>query len=212
MNNIGIDGLFIGKAKQLPNNQKSAIHKLSVEKIICKKQYIEDDEVVDQKHHGGEMRVIHHYSEKNYVQLKEKFPEIANRFTPGSFGENLYTKDLTEADLCIGDIFTTQNCEIQITVPRRPCATLNIGYDDPRILKEVIRTGHVGWFYRVINEGAIQLNDNLILKKRPFPELKLNYLFEQGYGENKFQNSQFLKACLATGLMDKGWKPKLEKF
>lgn len=208
---IKIAGLFLGESKILSNRQESAIHKKSVNQIICQKNLILNDLVVDQKHHGGEMRAIHHYTEINYSALKQKFPELANRFIPGSFGENLYTKELTENDLCIGDIFSIGNCEIQLTVPRRPCATLNIGYNDSRILKEIISTGHVGWFYRVLIEGTIKLNDDMILKERKYPHLKIHSLFEQGYGKNKFQNKEFLKACLNTGLMDKGWEPKLKK-
>ena len=206
-----VQGLFTGKKETLPNGQESAIRKKPTQTHILKSHRIQDDTVVDQRFHGGDMRVLHHYSEKNYQHLKKKFPEIAERFIPGSFGENLYTNELSENDLCIGDIFNLGSAKIQLTVPRRPCATLNNSYEDKRILKEVINCGHVGWFYRILEEGEVKISDHLTALERPFPNLKITKLFEQGYGKEKFKDLGFLKACYETGLMDKGWKPKLEK-
>lgn len=205
-------GLFTGKAQTLKNGQVSAIRKVPVEKIQITKERILDDEIVDMKHHGGDMRVIHHYSEHNYSHLKKIFPEIKERFIPGSFGENLYTEELTEKDLCIGDTYKLGTAKIQITVARRPCATINNSYEDSRILKEVMETGHVGWFYRVIQEGEVKVGDDLEFLERPYPELKISLLYNQGYrAVPKFSDLDFLQKCLDTGLLDKGWKPKAEK-
>lgn len=205
-------GLFTGKPQTLPNGQVSAIRKDLVDKLIIKKDKILEDEVVDLKHHGGDMRVIHHYSQKNYNHLKEKFPEISDRFIPGTFGENLFTEELTESDLYIGDIYKLGTAKVQLTVARRPCATINQSYQDNRILKEVMNSGHVGWFYRVLEEGEIKVGDYLEFLERPFPKLKVIDLYNQGYQVGpKFNNLDFLQKCLDTGLMDKGWKPKLEK-
>ncbi len=205
-------GLFTGTPKTLANGQVSAIRKTRSEKITITKENILNDEVVDQKHHGGNMRVVHHYSKINYDHLKKTFPEIADRFIPGSFGENLYTEELTEKDLCVGDTFTLGSAKIQLTVPRRPCATINNGYEDNRILKEVMQTAHVGWFYTVLEEGEVSIGDTMELINRPYPELKIVNLYNQGYQTGpKFNDLEFLQKCLDTGLMDKGWKPKLER-
>lgn len=207
-----VKGLFTGKEQTLPNGQKSAIKKSLVDRLTIKKGNLPEDTVVDQKHHGGDMRVIHHYSKINYDHFKNTFPEIADRFIPGSFGENLYTDELTEKDLFIGDIYSLGSAKIQLTVARRPCATINQSYEDKRVLKEVMTKGHVGWFYRVLEEGEVKLGDYLELIERPFPNLKVLDLYWQGYGAGpKFSDLELLRNCLDTGLMDKGWKPKLEK-
>ena len=204
-------GLFTGKAQTLPNGQISAIKKQPIVELEISLTSLPQDEVVDQKYHGGDMRVIHHYSEKNYEHLKQKFSDIKERFIPGSFGENLYTEELNESELCIGDIFSLGTAKIQVTVPRRPCATINQSYEDKRVLKEVIDSGHAGWFYRVLSPGSVKVGDELIHLERPHPDLKLDLLFEQGYGKGaKFSNKDFLRRCFETGLLDKGWKPKVE--
>src|SRR5688572_12224013 len=105
MNKYKILGTFTGAVSTLPNKVDSAIIKHAQTVLQIKTHAIEHDEVANTKHHGGDMRVVHHYSFKNYHYLKEKFPEIANRFVPGSFGENIVTEELTETELNIGDIY-----------------------------------------------------------------------------------------------------------
>jgi MOSC domain-containing protein YiiM len=205
-------GLFTGNIQELSNKQMSAIHKTPVPEINVLKDRIEGDEIFLQKHHGGEMRVLHHYSQKNYDHLKERFPDIADRFIPGSLGENLLTQELDETQLCVGDLFKLGEVELELTVIRRPCATINTHYGDSRVLKEILESGKPGWFYRIIKEGKIRESDDLVFLERPNPELKLNRLFDQGYQKGpKFSDIEFLRACYKTGLMDKGWKPKIEK-
>ena len=164
------------------------------------------------KYHGGNKRVIHHYTEAHYSYFKKKFQEIADRFVPGSYGENIYTQELTERDLCMGDIFTAGTTKIQLTASRRPCATINLSYQDNRILKEIAQSGRVGWFYQVLEEGTIKTGDMLELVERPYPDLRLDRLFTEGYLPKVVRDIEFLQACLDSELMEKGWKPALEKL
>ncbi len=211
MSKYKVLGLFKGTKKVLSSGLESAIRKRSVETLEIKKQELPGDDVVDQKHHGGDMRVIHHYSAVNYNHLKKSFPDIADKFQGGTFGENLFTEELTEVDLCIGDIFMVGSAKLQLTVPRRPCSTINQGYEDNRILKEVISSGHVGWFYTVLEEGSVSVGDYLEHTERPFPNLRISDLYDQGYKAPRFSNIPFLQECFDTSLMDKGWMPKLVK-
>ena len=209
MDSIKILGVFTGQVKPLPNNINSAIIRHPVDKLIIKKNSIAHDEVANTKHHGGEMRVIHHYSVKNYQYLKEKFPDIQEKFIPGSFGENILTNEMTENELNIGDIYQLGSAKVQLTVARRPCATINYAYEDSRILKEVMASGRTGWFYRVLEEGEVGIGDELTFLERPFSDMPVSRLYLEGYGTKKFQDKEFLKKCLDTGLMDKGWLPKI---
>ena len=141
---VKIMGLFVGKTSLLANDFESSILKSPVPELIIKKSQVLGDAVTNLKYHGGDMRVLHHYSQKNYAHLKSTFPDIAHKFVPGSFGENIVTEEMTEAELCIGDIYEVGSVKIQLTVSRRPCATINYAYQDNRILKEVMTTGADG--------------------------------------------------------------------
>lgn len=210
MSKYKILGTFTGTIATLPNNVESAIIKRPCLVLQIRKHAIERDQVADTRYHGGDMRVVHHYSQANYNHLKNRFPEIADRFIPGSFGENIITEELTESELNIGDIYQLGTAKVQLTVSRRPCATINYAYQDDRILKEVMQTGRTGWFYRVLEEGEVKVGDYLEFLERPFPDMPVSKLYDQGYGANRFADHEFLKKCLQTGLMDKGWKPKIE--
>ncbi|MBA2405633.1 MAG: MOSC domain-containing protein [Bdellovibrionales bacterium] len=211
MKKYKILGVFTGQVAPLSNDVESAIIKHPVSRLNIKKESIDHDEVANTKYHGGDMRVVHHYSQKNYNHLKEKFPDIAGRFIPGSFGENILTEELTEDELNIGDIYQLGAAKVQLTVSRRPCATINYAYNDDRILKEVMLTGRTGWFYQVLEEGVVKSGDYLQFIERPFPNMPVSKLFDQGYGKPPhYTDLKFLKKCLETGLMDKGWKPKLD--
>lgn len=205
-------GVFTGVGTKLSNGIESAIKKIRRNSIRVTQHGIDGDSVVNKKYHGGDMRIIHHYSQINYDHLKNKFADISDRFVPGSFGENLLTQELTETELNIGDIYSLGTAKVQLTVCRRPCATLNYGYEDERVLKEIIRSGRTGWFYRVLEEGTVREGDYLTLLESPFPNLPLSKLHDQGYGLNKFSDLEFLRRCYDTGLMDKGWKPKLQEI
>ena len=210
MNKYKILGIFTGKTSPLTDKFESSIIKHATDVLKIHKHGIENDEVTNLKYHGGDMRVVHHYSLQNYNFLKQKFPDIADRFVPGSFGENIVTEELTEADLNIGDIYQLGTAKVQLTVSRKPCATINYAYQDHRILKEVMDTGRTGWFYRVLEEGEVRVGDYLEFLERPFPDMPVSKLYAQGYGKERFNDLEFLRKCMQTGLMDKGWKPHLE--
>jgi MOSC domain-containing protein YiiM len=211
MTKFKILGVFTGKVAPLSNKTESAIIKHPCEKLIIRKDSIDHNEIANHKYHGGDMRVVHHYSHQNYNFLKAKFPELSHLFIPGSFGENIVTEELTETELNIGDIYSLGTAKVQLTVSRRPCATINYAYNDNRILKEVMQAGRTGWFYRVLEEGEVKVGDYLDLLESPFPNMPVSKLYDQGYGKNHFSDIEFLKKCLQTGLMDKGWKPKIEE-
>ena len=45
----------------------------------------------------------------------------SHRLTGGAFGENFTLEGLTEADVCIGDVFSVGAAVVQISQPRQPC-------------------------------------------------------------------------------------------
>ena len=203
-------GVFTGKVAKLSNNKESAIIKHSSDILTLTKKSITQDVVADKRYHGGEMRVVHHYSQDNYDYLKQKFPDIAEKFVPGSIGENIITEGLLETDLNIGDIYQLGTAKVQLTVSRRPCALINYAYEDNRILKEIMKTGKTGWFYRVLEEGQVKAGDELVFLESPFPDLPVSKLHDQGYGKSRFSDIEFLERCFQTGLMDKDWKPRIK--
>lgn len=214
--NEDIIGVFVSKPRPTgPKAVMSAIHKNQVAKLIVHKETLDGDDSYDKRFHGGPYRVIHHYTQKNYERLKLKFPEIADKFKGGSYGENLLTENLDESDFCIGDIFQAGTSTLELTIPRSPCGTINMGYEHNKVLKEIISTGHFGWFYRIIKEGEIKVGDKLKLIERPNPVANLHKLIKSAYKIKKSEISNidknFLVKTKCIDSLDNEWVEKIDK-
>lgn len=198
-------GLFTGKPKTLgPRKLLTAIDKTSVAgSVAVLKTGLQGDVVVDLKHHGGPDRAIHHYSQIHYQHLQEKFPEHAHLFVPGSYGENILTENITEKDLCVGDIFKLGSALIQVTEPRDPCGVIDLNYGIKGVLKEVFNSGRFGWFYRVLEVGKVQTGDYLEFVDRTSPQFALDKIISEVFlkrGKNKdlfFLNEVYQNADLS---------------
>jgi MOSC domain-containing protein YiiM len=89
----------------------------------------------------------------------------------GGFGENFTVSSLTEDTVCIGDVFRVGNTVIvQVSEPRGPCWKLARRLDVKDIVVRVNQTGFSGWYFRVLQEGAVSAGMDLILIERSYPE------------------------------------------
>jgi MOSC domain-containing protein YiiM len=207
-----IVGLFIGTPKEFgPNKFVTSIDKLPVSNsLIIKNESIEGDHAFNLKYHGGPDRVLHHYSLEQYEYLRSVFPENEELFQPGSYGENLCTEMLTEKDLCIGDVFKLGTARIQVTEGRRPCGTIDIKYGIKGVLKEIRESGRYGWFYKVLKEGQVNLEDSLEFEERPYPNLNLEKVIYELF-QNKNKDLTLLKEVFDCEALSARWKERVRK-
>jgi MOSC domain-containing protein YiiM len=84
-------------------------------------------------------------------------------------GENLTVDGMVEDDLCVGDVHAIGGALLQVCQPRQPCFKLALALGESRLGKHMVRTGHSGWYYRVLHEGPITVGDELVLTERPNP-------------------------------------------
>lgn len=211
-----IIGTYTSTPKPLgPKGVPSAMKKKLNSKLTVSSQSIQGDDCYNKKYHGGAHRVIHHYSLKNYQKLQKCFPEISERFYGGSYGENILTKNFDEKDLCVGDIFQIGSVKAQLTIPRSPCATINLAYEHKKVLKSIIDSGHFGWFYKVLEPGTICAGDTIELLERPFPQVNLHELIKQAYTPAKVSEEDFqpklLELALKTNCLNDSWTKKVTK-
>lgn len=102
----------------------------------------------------------------------------------GGFGENLSTHGITERDVCIGDIFALGTARVQISQGRQPCWKLNMHLGDDAMANRFQTTGRTGWYYRVIERGAVRIGDALCLLDRPNPEWPLHEVIAARFSPN----------------------------
>ena len=126
------------------------------------------DGQADLVHHGGVDKAVCAYPSEHWLYWRGILPP--HRLTGGAFGENFTLEGLTEADVCIGDVFSVGTAVVQISQPRQPCWKLARRWQIKDLAVQVERTGFTGWYFRVLQEGTVEAKDRLRLIDRPCPE------------------------------------------
>ena len=141
---------------------KTGIYKKPVnESIFLGKEDVQNDTVIDRKHHGGEYKACYLFGAEYYPDWKVKFPHL--QWDWGMFGENLTVEGLKEDELHIGSIYKLGTATVQITEPRQPCYKLGIKFGTQLVIKEFINYGHPGTYIKILEEGEVQKGDSLVL-------------------------------------------------
>ncbi len=141
---------------------------LSREGLAC-------DGQADLRFHGGADKALHHYPAEHYDAWHGEM--ASPRLGPGGFGENLSTTGLVEADVAVGDVFRLGGAVVEVTQGRQPCWKLNLRFGCPDMAARVQASGRMGWYYRVLEPGAVQAGDALVRLERRAPEWTLERLW-----------------------------------
>jgi MOSC domain-containing protein YiiM len=67
--------------------------------------------------HGGPYQAVLQYAVHHYDTWRAEFPDIAARFGPGGFGENIVAAIFDETNLCIGDTLRWALCTAMALTP-----------------------------------------------------------------------------------------------
>jgi MOSC domain-containing protein YiiM len=145
---------------------------------------LDGDAQADLRVHGGPEKAVYAYAAAHYAPWATEWPDLAARFVPGAFGENLTIEGVTEADLCVGDIHGIGSVRLQVCQPRQPCFKLALNFDNSRLPKALVRSGRSGWYYRVLEPGSLQAGEPIKLLERPLPDFPFNALLAFLYGRD----------------------------
>ncbi|MDY3561377.1 MOSC domain-containing protein [Gemmata sp. JC673] len=129
---------------------------------------IDGDGQADLVHHGGPDKAVCVYPADHYPYWREALnrPDLP----PGAFGENFTVEGLTEAGVCVGDVWTVGGVALQVSQPRQPCWKLARRWRVKTLTLQVQQTGRTGWYFRVLREGVVTPGEQLALVERPHPE------------------------------------------
>ncbi|RDW67455.1 uncharacterized protein DSM5745_09321 [Aspergillus mulundensis] len=131
--------------------------------------------------HGGPDKALHQYCSAHYAFWASQYPtpEIAARFTPGGFGENLVADTHDETNICIGDIVRIgpagsdltggeHGCVLEVSLPRQPCFKLNQRFGVKNFAPRTHEAAKTGWYYRVREEGVIEAGMEIRVVERRY--------------------------------------------
>lgn len=185
----------------------SGIKKYPVQNAFLTKTGFLDDEQADLEHHGGENKALFMFSQKTYEEINKECKIDLNIDEVSHFGENIIFSNVSEVDICVGDIYQLGEVKIQITQPRQPCWKLSANTNKKEMTKFIFQSGLTGWYAKVLIEGVVCVNDELILEKRKYLNLsikKLNQLIVNPLLDEKITNEAL--SCKVLG------KPFLESL
>lgn len=172
---VCVDALLAGIARPYTRpGSMSAIDKRPLDGTVAIGELgLEGDEQGDRRVHGGPDKAVHHYPFEHYATWRNELGPLAPLQSPGAFGENVSTRGLTEADVCLGDRFELGTALLEVSQGRQPCWKLNDRIGVPRMARLVQDSGRTGWYYRVVRPGEARAGDALRLVGRPHPDWPL---------------------------------------
>ncbi len=126
------------------------------------------DVQADRKNHGGEDKAVYAYAEEDAgfwsAQLGRDLP-------PGWFGENLRIAGLDVSNSRVGERWRIgSSVEVEVTMPRSPCATFARwvgGADERGWVKRFGTEGRLGAYLRVIRTGLVSAGDEIEVVSSP---------------------------------------------
>ena len=172
---VHVDALLAGVARPYTRpGSMSAINKRPLDGTVrIGTLGIEGDEQGDRRVHGGPDKAVHHYPFEHYAAWRSELGPLAVLESPGAFGENISTRGLTEAGVCLGDRFELGTALLEVSQGRQPCWKLNDRFGVPRMARRVQDSGRTGWYYRVLRPGEARAGDALRLVAREHPDWPL---------------------------------------
>lgn len=211
MTPITIDALLTGTVRPLGDSSRdSGIDKHPVaQRLWLGAEGLRGDEQADRRFHGGPEKALHHYAREHYPAWQAELGERAVLQAPGAFGENISTQGMTEADVCVGDVFRAGTALIQVSQARQPCWKLDHRFARRGMAARVQASGMTGWYYRVLQEGWLCAGDTLTLSERPHAQWPLARV--QGVLNRRVLDADVLHALAALPELSPNWRALFEK-
>ena len=167
----------------------------------------EGDGVADKRNHGGVDKAICVYSLDHYPFWEKT---LGIKLPVAAFGENLSVSNLKEEEVCIGDVFQLGTAVVQITQPRQPCKTLAARYGRNDLAKFVVNSGYSGFYFRVLQEGIVEMGIPLVLKEKDPQEVSVAFANRIFHHDRK--NREGIESVLAIPALSESWQRSLQRL
>ena len=168
-------GLQVGRPQRIAGMRTAFAKRPVAGPLRVGRTNLEGDGQADRRYHGGEDMAALAYSADHYPLWRAElsWPDLPL----GGFGENLSVAGVGEETACIGDLWRIGSATLRIASPRRPCRKISRFWGRPGLLDQVRRSGRIGWYLRVIEEGLIEPGAEVELLARPHPDWTISRAF-----------------------------------
>ncbi|KAA8748650.1 MOSC domain-containing protein [Priestia megaterium] len=205
-----IINLAIGTPKEYNWNHEaklSGIGKTSTKVAELKKVGFVGDEVGNKEKHGGVDRAVCLYPFEHYSYW-EKI--LRKKMVLPAFGENITAMGMTEKQVCIGDVYQMGDAIVQVTQGRVPCDTISKYNEEKHLLKKVVETSLTGYFFRVLEEGAIKNNSEInVIDRHP---RRISVAFATKILFHQHQDKESIEKILRVDDLSEEWRNRFLKL
>ena len=163
---------------------------------------LDGDRQADLTVHGGPSKAAYAYPSEHYEYWKRELPEM--KLPWGMFGENFTTEGLLESELNIGDKFRIGAAIVMVTEPRMPCYKLGIRFGRSDIVKRFLASERTGFYFAVLQEGEVGVDDSIELIERSKDSLRLSDITAL-YTREK-HNLDLLRRAIEVDALPESWK------
>ncbi|GHD10104.1 MOSC domain-containing protein [Zhihengliuella salsuginis] len=132
------------------------------------------DVQADREHHGGEEQAVYAYAQEEADAWGER---LGRDIPAGLFGENLRISGLAVSDAVIGERWSIGEAELEVTIPRTPCATFARRMGEERWVRRFTEQADTGCYLRVVRKGRIAAGDAVAVVMRPSHGITVRDLF-----------------------------------
>ena len=102
---------------------------------------------------------------------------------PGAIRENLTVEGLLEDSTHIGDQLRIGTALLEVTQPRMPCFKLGVRMRMPSFPKWFLKSGRLGFYLRVLEEGEIGAGDTIEVAKRDEEQISIREPWQLSHGD-----------------------------
>ena len=128
--------------------------------VFARRLDLDGDRQADLTVHGGVDKAVYAYPAEHYDLWQQELVPLALPW--GMFGENLTTHGLNEHSVWIGERFQVGEAVFVVTQPRQPCYKLAVRFGRDDILRRLVRSRRIGWYFAVEHEGAIEAGKPIV--------------------------------------------------
>lgn len=122
----------------------------------------------------------------------------------GMFGENLTMAGVSDTTVYIGDRYQVGSAEVVVTQPRLPCYKLGLRFGRDSFVKQFLRSGRTGFYFRVIRAGEITAGDAMTFLARESHGIAVADIVRL-YAHDRFDEDAMRRALSSPSLPD-GWR------
>lgn len=187
---------------------RTGIFKQRVEgRVHLRRLNLDGDAQGDLSVHGGPDKAVYAYTFEHYAYWAKKLGR--DNLAPGQFGENFTVEGMTDGEIFLGEVFRIGEALVEVSQPRLPCFKLGLKMGDPKFPKQFLASGRLGFYLRVLEEGAVGAGDE-ITRVRTDPErLTIRELARLASEEKG--NRELARRALRVPALAVSWREWLEE-